>query len=123
MLTEYNAYIFRSVGFSHREIAELARTTEPEGKQPQPNLESPLWQAVLQSRLDWVRDKVQRDWSWGDITNEVNAYYDRDKQRSIYDFLRAEYRSPKKADYIAARRRRAAVQVASNLPGYYRKRY
>lgn len=102
----------REAGFLQGEIEELSEAKDTSGKdQPPILLDSPVWQAVMKSRQEWWVDKVNRNWTEEDIQREIMGYYERDEKRSPWDFLKAEYRPPKKVDYIEARRKRAEAQV------------
>lgn len=102
----------RQAGFLDGEIRELSEAKDASGKaQPPIILSSPVWQAVMKSRQEWWQDKIARNWSEEDIKREIMMYYEQDPERDVFSFLKAEYRPPKKVDYIEARRKRAKAQV------------
>jgi len=99
-------------GYLEFEILEFANATNPDGSPQKPiNLDSPVWQAMLKSRYDWIQDKIERRWTRDEYTREIMAYYERDKKRSPFDFLKEMYKPPKKADYLEARRRKEIEQL------------
>lgn len=109
----------KQAGFLESEIQELAEAKTVKGEdQPPINLDSPAWQAVLESRREWWIDKVDRGWTEHEIVNELMNYYRRDKSRTPFDFLKAEYRPPKRVDYIEMIRKRHQGQIAGELEGY-----
>jgi len=111
-LSQADAKRLLTAGFLQHEIDELAGAKDAQGKdQPPIILERPVWQSVMKSRQDWWIDKVNRNWTEDDIHREIMGYYERNSQRSPWDFLKAEYKPPKKVDYIEARRKKAEAQV------------
>ena len=111
-LSETDAERLRLAGFLQHEIDELSEARTADGKgQPPIHLDSPAWQATMESRRRWLDDKLNRNWTEDDIQREIIGYYEKGSQRSPWDFLKAEYKPPKKIDYIDARRRRAQTQV------------
>ena len=109
----------RQAGFIESEIEGFANAVTADGKpQPPVNLDSPVWQRVLESRREWWIDKVERGWTEHEIISELQNYYKRDAKRNPFDFLRAEYRPPKKKDYMEIARKRATAQIAGDLEGY-----
>ena len=118
-ISQKDAEQLRHAGFLESEIMELAEAKTMKGAdQPPINLDGPAWQAVLHSRREWWLDKFDRGWTEDEITSELQNYYKRDKRRNPFDFLRAEYKSPKKADYMGIIRKRAAAQIEGELGGY-----
>ena len=118
-LSQADAERLRHAGFLESEIMELAEAKTAIGAdQPQINLDSPVWQAVIKSRREWWIDKLDRGWTEHEIVNELENYYRRDKGRNPFDFLKAEYKPPKKVDYIEIIRKRYAEQIGSELEGY-----
>ncbi len=112
-LSQADAKRLTAAGFLQHEIDELAGAKDPSGKdQPAINLSSPIWQATLKSRQDWWIDKINRNWTEDDIHREIIGYYEKNSERSPWDFLKAEYKPPKKVDYIEARRRKAEAQIS-----------
>lgn len=114
-----DALLLRQSGFTRYEIDEIANAKTTTGEdQPPINLRSPAWVATIKSRREWWIDKVERGWTEYEIENELMNYYNRDTNRTPFDFLRAEYKPPKKADYIEIARKRAAKQIKRELDGY-----
>lgn len=59
-------------------------------------------------------------WDSEQIQNELNRYYNRDSRRSIFDFLKAEYRpSGQRADYWNRVREEKVTIINSELEGYH----
>lgn len=109
----------RQAGFIESEIMEFANAVTAKGEpQPPVDLDSPVWQSVLESRREWWIDKVDRGWTEHEIVAELENYYRRDSKRNPFDFIRAEYRPPKKRDYMEIARKRQAAEIANELEGY-----
>ena len=109
----------RQAGFIEGEIEGFANAVFADGKpQPPVNLDSPVWTRVLESRREWWIDKVERGWIEREIIGELQNYYRRDAKRNPFDFIRAEYKPPKKHSYMDIARKRAAAQIESELEGY-----
>ncbi len=118
-LSSADAERLLAAGFLEGEVRELAEAKSPDGKdQPPIDLNSPVWQSVMKSRQEWIQDKVARNWTEEEILREIMAYYERGEGRSPWDFIRAEYKPVKRADYLDARKRRHEAQIVTELKGY-----
>ena len=118
-ISQADAARLREAGFLDLEIEQIANAATAKGEpQPPIQLDSPIWQAVMESRRDWRVDKISRGWTEYEIVSELQNYYRRDSRRSPFDFLRAEYKPPQKKDYMEIVRKRAAAQIARELKGY-----
>ncbi|HEC64168.1 MAG TPA: hypothetical protein ENI23_02610 [bacterium] len=103
----------QNAGFIPYEIEEFSSAITSDGQlQPPIDLNSPVWTAVIKSRNDWLIDKITRGWSQDEIENSIMSYYAAKRERSPWDFLRAEYHPPTKIDYKSAIRRRAQSTTA-----------
>jgi hypothetical protein len=119
-LSEYNAQRLRDAGFVKFEIDEFANAVDSKGKaQPPIDTDSPIWNSVMNSRMRWVEDKIARGWSQSEIEEEILNYYRRDERRSPFDFIRAEYKPPKKTNYYDLMRRRKKTDIHYGLDKYY----
>ena len=106
-------------GFLESEVQAIAEAKTVTGiDQPPVNLDSPIWQSVMESRREWWTDKLDRGWTEHEIVNELQNYYRRDEKRNPFDFIRAEYKPPRKKDYMDIVRKRAAAQIAGEIEGY-----
>jgi hypothetical protein len=118
-----DAEILRDAHFLESEIESFANAVTSSGNpQPPINIESPIWQAVLTSRREWHDDKIQRGWTQEEIVAELENYYKRDKKRNPFDFIRAEYKPPKRKDYMEIARARQAAQIEQDVHSYYGRR-
>jgi len=109
----------RQAGFLETEVTTIAEAKTVTGAdQPPVNLDSPIWQAVMESRREWWTDKIGRGWTESEIVNELQNYYRRDKSRNPFDFLKSAYKPPAKKDYMELIRKRHAAQIAGELEGY-----
>ena len=83
-------------------------------------LNSKPFHDMLIERRRWVSQMRKAGLSARQIMDAIKMWYKRDEKRSPFDFLRKEYRPPKKVDrkeYREAARRRASRMVS----GLYRK--
>jgi hypothetical protein len=112
----------RSSGFIDYEITDLANATKNQytgESQGFINLNTPVWQKVLRSRenlmnqrLDYYMDQgYSPDEARRLYENDIANYYRRSSKRSPWDFLKAEYQSPARIDYIKAARARALKRL------------
>lgn len=109
----------RHAGFTEQEIIDLAEAKTATGAdQPPINLDSPAWEATLKSRINWWQDKLDAGWTANEILDSLGDFYRRDPRRTPFDFLRAEYRPPKKVDYLEIARARTQAQITGELNGY-----
>lgn len=109
----------RNVGFTEYEIEQLSNATDPSGNpQPPIDLNSAPWEATLESRKWWLVDKIEKGWSEEEINETINNFYMRDRRRSPWDFLKIEYRPPKRVDYWSAMRNRKKAEIVSELGEY-----
>jgi len=118
-ISAQNATRLIQAGFLESEVHAIAEAKTTTGtEQPPVNLDSPIWTAAIKSRREWWIDKINRGWTEHEIVNELQNYYRRDEKRNPFDFIRAEYKPPKKKDYMDIARKRAAAQIAGELEGY-----
>ena len=114
-----NADLLRNAGFTENEIQQFDEAPNF----PQDSLIGhPAWMTMIENRQEWVRDKIQRGWQKDEIENEIMNYYLRDLQRTPFDFLKAEYKPPKKHDYMDMIRKRHEVQISGDIQDYYEKK-
>ena len=110
----------KAVGFTAYEIGEFSKATDPSDvSQPLIDLDSPLWQRVMDSRRKWVDDKINRGWTEFQIENAFDEYYRKGKEPSPWDFLKAEYKPPLKRDYYEGVRARKQRLINAELGKYY----
>ncbi len=118
-ISSQDAERLAQAGFLPSEIQDLANAKTTKGEdQPPINLDAAVWIATLNSRKEWWLDKLDRGWTEEEIQRELGNYYKRDSRRTPFDFLRAEYKPPKKVDYIEIIRKRQAAQIIGELDGY-----
>lgn len=118
-LSYNNAEKLRDAGFLDYEIEQLAGAKTLDGKdQPSINLDSPAWKAVMKSRLEWIEDKINRDWTVDEMDNILMDYYMRDPKRSPWDFLKMEYRGKTRIGYYEGLRNRKRKEAEAVLGKY-----
>lgn len=108
-------------GFTEWEVQRIGEATLPDGKsQPAINLDSPVWQRVMESRREWI-DRMISDRGWGavEIADSIRKYYAVTPKRNPFDFLKAEYKPALKRDFWGAIRARNQRKVKATLKGYF----
>lgn len=117
MLTSHNRTLLRNAGFIDIELQKF----ESADAFPNGPLENfPAWMTMMDSRREWVEDKINRGWTEDEIERELANYYRHDSRRTPFDFLRAEYRPPKKSrDYQNMITRRNKNIIKEELPNYF----
>jgi hypothetical protein len=53
-----------------------------------------------QSRIEWINLLKKQGWTDAQIRREILDYYVKGREKSPWDFIRAEYRDKKKIDFI-----------------------
>lgn len=113
-----DAKILRDVGFTNREINQIANAKAPDGS-AQPDIDINDWNDAIFTRKEWI-DKLQRThknvtgdiYTKGEVDNIIDSFYNTDPDMTVYDWLKREYmrgntRSGVKMDYITAAKARA----------------
>lgn len=109
----------KDAGFLNFEIEQFAAAKSPSGKdQPFVSLDTPVWRRVMDSRRAWIQDKIEQNWTDSEIENELMGYYQRDKSRSPWDFIRVEYKPPTRVDYKSAVREQKKLEIEGTLGKY-----
>lgn len=110
-------------GFTDHEIAQFAAAATPSGAdQPPINIDGDAWQAMIESRRDWVQGRLTEGWTMDEVENVINSYYERKPGRSVYDFLKREYKGKARVQYHATVRKRMAARIQRRMPGYGKRR-
>jgi hypothetical protein len=123
-ISQADAERLSAAGFLPSEIFALAEAKTVTGKdQPPVNLDSASWKSALETRYKWWQNKYKRGWTTEEIENSLLNYYARDVRRTPFDFLRAEYKPPKKTDYFETLRKRQEAQLSGELTGYKTRRF
>ncbi len=116
-----DAKILFAAGFTKREIEELNAATDPKGNpQPAIDLSSPAWQATLAKRRNWS-DSIRAEYAIShnkfmtrQLYNQViDQWYDKGRNRTPWDWIKATYRRDKKIGFINAVKRRAQRKITS----------
>jgi len=105
--------ILSKAGFLPHEIETFSNLVASDGTPQVIDIRSQAWQDMIKSRRAWIRymRRVQ-GWSPRVIESKINLWYRLRKDRTPLDFLRAEYKPPKRiSDYQEARQARAEEQV------------
>ena len=115
-LTNDDKTTLRRAGFIPWEIKKYDEAVTPDGKPQHTNLSTATWQAVIQSRHAWMTDKLQKNWSRQQIAGAIMGYYIMQRGRNPYDFLKIEYKPPRKlSDYQEVNQRRIRANMAAKL--------
>lgn len=106
-------------GFSDYEINEFSQARSKNGVPITHNIDSQTWQAMINERASWVESLKNRGWTDEQIKREIQDYYTRRSGRSPFDFLKAEYRPIRRADYWDSQRNQKKVDIMSDVTGYF----
>ena len=110
----------RSDGFTDGEIVQMSQSRDKLGNPININIDSFAYRKMRSERKQWVDMVKGYGWDSEQIQNELNRYYNRDSRRSIFDFLKAEYRpSGQRADYWNRVREEKVTIINSELEGYH----
>jgi len=100
-------------GFLPHEIKVFNELVASDGTPQVIDINSQAWQDMIKSRMAWV-GHMRHVVGWPDnvIEDKINLWYKLKTGRTPLDFLRAEYKPPKRiSDYQEARQARAEKQV------------
>jgi len=96
-------------GFLPHEIKVFNELVASDGTPQVIDINSQAWQDMIKSRMAWV-GHMRHVVGWPDnvIEDKINLWYKLKTGRTPLDFLRAEYKPPKRiSDYQKARQARA----------------
>lgn len=106
-------------GFIEEEIDAFGDARAPDDTPQVINIQSGTWQDAIRSRLAWWNDKRNMGWPEVKIREALRRYYRQDEERSPWDFIKVEYRPPKRlTDYQDARQKRAKDTIEKGLRRY-----
>ena len=107
-----DARTLRRSGFIAWEVKKYDEAVAPDGTPQVINLQTKTWQAAIASRRAWVSDKIRRGWPKAQIAGAIMGYYIMKKERNPFDFIKIEYKPPKKlTDYQEATKKRVEQRV------------
>lgn len=122
-LTNEDKYRLRRVGFLEEEIRAFDEAVDPAGKPQKINLDTGTWRDAMRSRLAWLRNMKRVGIPDDRIAAGIRRYYRMGSGRSPWDFLKIEYRPPRRlTDYQIALKSRQKAQVSRAFPFYGRKK-
>jgi len=111
--------LLRNAGFLEQEIQEIANAVTPDGNpQPPIDITGASWRAMMESRSKWIGERMLDGWDERQIRDNILAYYAKDARRNPFDFLKLEYRPPKRINYFEALRNRKERQIARTMGQY-----
>ena len=103
--------ILKSSGFLPNEIEAFDTAKTPDGEKQKLAFDSAPFMSMIMSRVKWITDLKERGWSNSQIINQIRRYYHMKSGRSPFDFLKLEYKPPKKIDFIEASKTRTRVKT------------
>lgn len=113
MLSHDQKLKLQRAGFTPYEIRRIDEAKTPDGKPQKAVLSDGPWQDAMANRFAYVRRLRQKGWKPVEIARAINSYYRKYKKASPFDFLKLEYKPPKKlTDYrssLTFRKSRARV--------------
>jgi len=99
---------WRRAGFVQEEAKELALGHGGVKVNCQAVYNSAPAQLVRIDRRKLIKGLLKKGWTKAEIAKEIRAHYTKDKKRSPWDFIKALYRPPQKAELTAYKK---AVQA------------
>jgi hypothetical protein len=109
----------RENGFSENEIRQLDESRDKLGNPITINIDSMAYQRMISERLSYITMMKNNGWTDEQVRKEINEYYNRSSKRNVFDFLKAEYRPPKRQDYWNNKRAEAKQGIDSEIEGYH----
>ena len=78
------------------------------------DLNKPFWQARIKKRKEWVAKWIRDGGTKVSFAKMLNSYYRSSKKASPWDFVKLEYKPPKKASsYKQAQKRRIQKRLSA----------
>lgn len=115
-LTKTQREKLRDAGFMPFEIRRISNARTPDGSFQEIDISGPAWQSTIESRRTWVASLIRAGWSKDDIRASLRRYYRRRRGRSPFDFLKIEYRPPKRlTDFQYALKLRSRSRITRDL--------
>lgn len=104
--------LLREVGFTAYEVDIFNSAIAVDGTPQIIDLNSATWQNMMLSRKEWVMDTLEEGLNDADRETLIDEYYQIDRERSPFDFVKREYKPPRGlSDYQKARSNRARKQT------------
>lgn len=99
-------------GFLDFEIEHFNWAQAPDMSYIEIDLSSATWQAVMRRRRAWIDAMLRQKWSNAQIERAIRKWYEAKRSRNPFDWVKAEYRPPRRiSDYQEARRKRAEAEA------------
>lgn len=77
------------------------------------DLNKPFWQSRLKKRKEWIAKWIKQGGTKISFAKMLNSYYRSSRKASPWDFVKLEYKPPKKVGkYKEAQKRRIARRLA-----------
>ncbi len=120
ILTAKQKKILLDTGFLPDEIKQFDAAKTPDDKQQDLDFDSAPFQAMIESRRKWILNLKKRGWNNAQIIIQLKRYYALKSGRSPFDFLKLEYRPPKKlTDFVEATKVHIRSRVSRSLGRSY----
>lgn len=104
--------LLREVGFTAYEVDEFNKAVAVDGTPQIIDLNSETWRNMMLSRKEWIMDMIDEGLDASEIEGLIDEYYQIDRERSPFDFVKREYKPPRAlSDYQKARSNRARKQT------------
>lgn len=95
-LNRHQKEFLLDAGFLPSEVRKFSRARTPDGGYQTIDFSGATWQNTISSRRNWVRRRLDAGWTKDEIRRAILRYYKRRAGRTPYDFLRIEYKKPRK---------------------------
>jgi len=106
--TNWMKGVLRADGFIPEEIEAWDKATNPDGTQHYIDFYSETFKDMRRDRRSWKRERKIDGWTQEQIDNDLYENFHASGGKSPWDWLRANYRPPRKLkDFSTASRKRA----------------
>lgn len=122
MLSDEAKDTLREAGFTKMEVGMIDSAQAKDGSPQDTDISVGVWQSVIESRKDYIGRLGDEGWEDGEIQDAIDSYYEGD-EANPWDFLKIEYRPPKKlTDFQYAAAQNAKRRINSHFGSRYSKR-
>jgi len=112
----------KRAGFTEREINEYQWSVSEKGKPYVTSIDTPLWRDVIQDRKDLVAKLSSQGWNRSEILSGIDKFYTMRGNFDPFDWLKAEYRNPKKVGYRRSERKRVKRRIDYRMKKIFAER-
>lgn len=112
----------RRAGFIDKEINEWQWAVSENGKPYVTTIDTPVWEDTIQTRRDLRDELIKKKYNSEERIAFFERYYERFDKADPFDWLKKEYRNPKKAKWKDARRKKFRDRINRRLGRLFEER-